>query len=62
MLLRASSKAVEQDVEVQATMGGQGAELVEHGEALVALKDDEPEPQRPAKRRRVTPSSSHLPV
>ena len=32
MLLRASSKAVEQDVEVQAIMGGHGAELVEHGE------------------------------
>ena len=39
MLLRASSKAVEQDVEVQATMGGHGAELVEHGEALVAFAE-----------------------
>ena len=39
MLLRASSKAVEQNVEVQATMGGRGAELVEHGEALVAFAE-----------------------
>ena len=39
MLLRASSKAVEQNVEVQATMGGRGAELVEHGEALIAFAE-----------------------
>ena len=39
MLLRESSKAVEQNVEVQATMGGRGAELVEHGEALIAFAE-----------------------
>ena len=39
MLLRASSKAVDQSVEVQATVGGHGAELVEHGAALVAFAE-----------------------
>ena len=39
MLLRASSKAVEQDVELRATIGGHGAELVEHGEALLAFAE-----------------------
>tara|TARA_B100000575_G_C22894423_1_gene520307 strand:+ start:267 stop:614 length:348 start_codon:yes stop_codon:yes gene_type:complete len=39
MLLRASSKAVKQKVELRATVGGHGAELVEHGEALVAFAE-----------------------
>ena len=39
MLLRASSKAVEQDVELRATVGGHGAELVEHGEVLLAFAE-----------------------
>ncbi len=36
-LLRESSKAVGQDVNLEATVGGEGASDVEHGEALVAF-------------------------
>ena len=38
-MLRTSSKAVQQDVEQRAPVGGHGAELVEHGEALLAFAE-----------------------